>query len=197
MSTFTIMKLSELPQSGVNEAVALYWQAFGEKLAYVLGPRDKAMEVLRKAVGRDHAFVAVTPLGRVIGVAGYRSPKGSFVDLQQRHMTAVHGQVMGRLRLYLLMLLGADEDTERFLVDGLAVAEDCRSQGIGSAMIETLRQEASLRGYTRIRLDVADHNLHARRLYERLGFAVVGHQRLRLLAPLFAMRGSTIMELQL
>lgn len=195
MPTFTIMKLSELPQAGVDEAVALYWQAFGGKLAHVLGPQDKALRLLKKAVGRDHAFVAVSPLGRVVGVAGYRSPEGSFVHLNQRHMTAVHGPVMGRLRLLLLMLLGTDEDTERFLVDGLAVVEDRRSQGIGTAMIEALRREASRRGYARMRLDVADHNLRARGLYERLGFAVVGHQPLRWLAPIFGMRGATIMEM--
>lgn len=195
MPTFTIIKLSELPQAGVDEAVALYWQAFGGKLAHVLGPRAKALRVLDKAVDGHHAFVAVSPLGRVVGVAGYRSPEGSFVHLNHANMTAVHGRVMGRLRLILLMLLGTDEDSERFLIDGLAVAEDCRSQGIGTAMIETLRREAQGRGYARMRLDVADHNLRARGLYERLDFAVVGHQPLRWRAPIFGMRGATIMEM--
>lgn len=194
MRDCTIIPLERLPQKSVETAILLYWRAFRDKLGLVLGPEDKAFAILRRAVRASHALVAVGPDGCIVGVAGFRSREGSFVHLAVADLVAVHGPVAGRLRYGLLALLGTDIDNRRFLIDGLAVAEDCRGRGIGSALIAALATMAREGGYDRIRLDVADHNIRARALYERLGFRATGHQRLWLLAPFFRMRGVTVME---
>ena len=52
----------------------------------------------------------------------------------------------------------------------LDVDEQRRSQGIGSALIAVMEEEARRRGYTRLGLGVAHENPRALALYERVGF---------------------------
>ena len=82
------------------------------------------------------------------------------------------------------------------LLCNLAVAEDCRGQGIGERMIDELVAQAMAAGAVSVQLDVAETNPDAQRLYLRKGFRrvadyrndqlisafgrVVGHQRMEL-----------------
>lgn len=190
-----IRRLDGLPDGATDQAAQLYWSAFGPKLGRLLGPEARALTLLARAIRADHALVAVTrDRPRVVGVAGFRSPSGGFMSFSQPHLAAVYGNWGGLWRSAVLRGLAGDVDNGRFLIDGLAVHPDWQGQGLGSALIDALAAEARARGYERLRLDVADHNIRARALYERLGFGVVGHQRLRLLAPVFGIRGSTAMD---
>ena len=191
-----IRSLAGLPRPARAEAAQLYWDAFSAKLGRLLGPDARALALLDRAMRVDHALVAVAPGGRVVAVAGFRSPRGSFLALTRPHLVAVYGGFGGLWRSAALGWLGREVDNARFLVDGLAVAEDWRGRGLGTALIEALADEARLRGYASLRLDVADQNDRARALYQRLGFDPAGHQRLWLTAGLFGMTGSTIMERQ-
>jgi ribosomal protein S18 acetylase RimI-like enzyme len=60
------------------------------------------------------------------------------------------------------------------VVEGLEVAEQRRSQGLGSAMMTLAERLASARGHDRVVLSVALDNPGARRLYERLGYTDLG-----------------------
>ncbi|HEY1830711.1 MAG TPA: GNAT family N-acetyltransferase [Acidimicrobiales bacterium] len=55
----------------------------------------------------------------------------------------------------------------------IGVVEDQRGRGLGTAMLHALVERALGEGATRMSLSVEDEN-PARRLYERLGFDVVG-----------------------
>jgi ribosomal protein S18 acetylase RimI-like enzyme len=57
---------------------------------------------------------------------------------------------------------------------GMWVAGHARGSGVGEVLIETALTEARGRGLRRVVLDVAEENLPARRLYERLGFRPTG-----------------------
>jgi ribosomal protein S18 acetylase RimI-like enzyme len=54
----------------------------------------------------------------------------------------------------------------------LAVREDRRGQGFAVALVNTLLQSFTMRGYDRVVLTVTPSNTAAVRLYERLGFRV-------------------------
>lgn len=57
------------------------------------------------------------------------------------------------------------------LID-ISLLTACRNRGIGSSVLESLQQEAAAAGLP-VKLSVMEHN-PAKRLYERLGFKVIG-----------------------
>ena len=66
---------------------------------------------------------------------------------------------------------------DEFQIDNLAVKEDFRRKGVGSALvISGLRASARLGAVTAI-LEVRASNIAAQRLYRKCGFAVVGRRK--------------------
>jgi len=175
------------------EAAALYWQAFGGKLGRVMGPESRALAYVGRVMRPDHAFAALAADGTVIGIAGFRSPYGSFVGGGPADLRGAYGRAGGTLRAGLLALLTRDVDNDRFLVDGICVRADRRGQGIGRALLDALCNEGRARGYAQVRLDVVGENIRARALYERAGFAAAGLSHSRLTGVLFGFQTVTMM----
>lgn len=66
-----------IPAHLIPQAAALYWQAFGSKLGRVMGPEARAHQFLERVIRPDHAVVMLDQ-GQLVGLAGFKSPKGSF-----------------------------------------------------------------------------------------------------------------------
>ena len=62
-------------------------------------------------------------------------------------------------------------------VGNVAVAEGCRRQGVGTALVRAMLADAGERGAAFLTLEVRESNAAARRLYERCGFETVGVRR--------------------
>jgi ribosomal protein S18 acetylase RimI-like enzyme len=182
-----------LPEVLRADAARLYWQAFGTKLGRVLGPDARALHYLTLVIRSEHAFVALDDRGRLVGMAGFKTPAGSFAGGTRADLATVYGRFGGWWRGTLLAFLGREIDNSRFLIDGICVAEGTRSQGIGSRLISAICNEARDRGYQAVRLDVVDDNLRARALYERLGFVAVKSDRLGPLRWVFGFKSATTM----
>lgn len=175
------------------DAARIYWDAFGGKLGRVLGPEVKALHFLNLVLRSDHCFAAVDPQGHVLGIAGFKSPAGSFAGGTLIEMRRAYGYFGAAWRGFLLGLLTSDVDNQRFLVDGIAVDRELRGRGIGAALLQTLCCEAQTRGYGAVRLEVIDTNWRARALYEREGFVVTAKERLGLLRLVFGFAGAFTM----
>lgn len=197
MDKLRILPLSELSPAAHRQAVELYWQAFEGKLGRLLGPRERALRLIASVMQPDHGFAVLSPQGDVVGVAGFRSPRGGFVPLLPSAIRREYGRFGAWWRLAALYLISEAPDPDRFLIEGLAVHPDWRSRGLGSRLITALSHEARLHGYPALRLDVAEQNTRARALYERLGFHTIERQSHWHLAPIFRMTGSRAMELRL
>lgn len=59
------------------------------------------------------------------------------------------------------------------MMDGIAVADEARGRGVGTALLERIEQHAMQCGKTHIALNVINTNPAARRLYERFGFTAM------------------------
>jgi ribosomal-protein-alanine N-acetyltransferase len=57
-------------------------------------------------------------------------------------------------------------------INNLAVRDDFRGRGVGTALLEHVIGDGASRGAERATLEVRRSNAPARRLYERLGFEV-------------------------
>ena len=174
-----------LPEALRDDAARLYWQAFGGKLGRVMGPDAKAHRYLQRVIEPEFALVARDADGALLGLAGFKTPEGSFAGGSWGDLLAIYGLFGMAWRGLLLALLSREIDNERFLLDGICVTASARSQGVGSALIAAIEDEARERGYTQLRLDVVDSNWRAKALYERLGFAVTKTDRLGLLRYAF------------
>ncbi|MGA0541335.1 GNAT family N-acetyltransferase [Neotabrizicola sp. VNH66] len=175
------------------EAVRIYWEAFGGKLGLVLGPDTRARGFLARVLRADHCFSAVDGAGRLVGVAGFKSPRGSFAGGSAADLRASYGRFGAAWRSAVLWLLSHEVDNHRFLIDGIAVARSSRGQGVGHALLEALCTEARARGYASIRLEVIDSNWRARALYERMGFVATRTERMGPLRYLFGFSAATTM----
>lgn len=182
-----------LPEPLREAAARLYWQAFGAKLGRVMGPEARALAWLRGAIMADHALVALSPDGALLGLAGFRSPAGSFAATDLRALAGAYGWPGALWRWAALWGLSREVDNDRFLFDGICVDRDQRGRGLGSGLIAAAADLAAARGYRELRLDVVDTNLRARALYERLGFRPAGVQRLGPLRLLFGFDATVTM----
>jgi ribosomal protein S18 acetylase RimI-like enzyme len=188
------MKVQQgLPQALRADAARLYWDAFGPKLSPVLGPTPRALRFLEKVIRADHCFVALDDAGRLIGLAGFKTPEGSFAGGTSTDLRQVYGPFGSLWRGMLLWSLNREIDNDRFLLDGICVDGAARGKGIGSILIDRICQEADHRGYGAVRLDVIDSNRRARELYERLGFVATQTVRIGVLRHVFGFISATTM----
>ena len=79
-------------------------------------------------------------------------------------------EIDGRAVAYVGMMLAYDEGQ----ITNVAVHPDARRQGIGRALMETVSQEARVRGLVQIALEVRRSNRAAILLYERDGYVIAG-----------------------
>lgn len=171
----------------------LYWSAFGPKLWRVMQPETRALAYIASSLSPEHAFTAINEHGEILGVAGFRSSNGGLVGGTRSDLSRSYGVFGGWMRSRILALLEMDSDDQNFIVDGLCVDRTARGQGIGTALLLALRDEARQRGYHSMRLDVVEGNTRARALYERIGFQETGELDLGLRRFFFGYRKAAIM----
>jgi ribosomal protein S18 acetylase RimI-like enzyme len=182
-----------LPANLRREAAVIYWQAFGAKLGRVLGPEPKALVFLERALRAEFCMAATSEDGQLLGMAGFKTRRGSFAGGTSQDMRAVYGRIGAAWRLALLWLLERDTEKRRFLLDGICVTTEARGQGVGSALLDAICAEALSRGYSAVRLDVVDTNPRARALYERMGFQAVDTVRIGALRHVFGFAAAVTM----
>lgn len=182
-----------IPDNSRREAASLYWEAFGKKLGFTMGPKYRALMYINRVLRCDHGISAHDKDGRLIGVAGFKTAHGALVGGTFTDMRKVYGWVGAAIRAGLMAALERDTDNERFLMDGLFVAQEARGQGVGTALIDAIAAEAKRRGYHQLRLDVVDTNPRARALYLQLGFQELGTQKLGPLRYIFGFNAATTM----
>ena len=188
------MKISlGIPPKDREEAALLYWDAFGEKLGFTMGPKYQALMFVRSVLRPDHGICAHDDNGKLLGIAGFKTTQGALVGGDFSDLRKVYGWTSAAIRISLLGLLERDFENERFLMDGLFVAPEARGKGVGTALLDAVIDEAKRRGYTQVRLDVVDTNPRAKALYRHVGFKELKTVKIGLLKHIFGFGASTTM----
>lgn len=182
-----------IPDANRAEVAALYWEAFGEKLGFVMGPKYRALVFITQVLRSDHGICAHDANGRLLGVAGFKTHHGALVSGNFTDMRRVYGWVGAAVRMGLLSALERDTDNDRFLMDGIFVAPEHRGRGVGTALLDAITAEAKTRGYRQVRLDVIDTNPRARALYLHQGFVEMQTHKLGLWRHVFGFNAATSM----
>ncbi len=171
---------NELPDSFTADAVALYLNAFADKLCPILGNDERAQEVLLENVDATQCLTAICDR-KLVGILAIQNHTGSFFNPTLRAMTGAYGLPSGIFRMLGLALLDYSTAPDELYVDGIAVVKEMRGNKIGSRLMGILEKMALKKGLRRISLEVIDTNPRAEALYRRLGFKVTNQRTLRLL----------------
>ncbi|GAA5771596.1 hypothetical protein Aros01_08135 [Streptosporangium roseum] len=182
-----------VPEGSESRVAALYWEAFGRKLGTALNPPDKARAFLAAHLHHDRGVVAVVD-GEVAGVAGYQLGGRGLMGGGAGDVLSAYGTLRGLPRLALLTLMGRRPAGGELVMDGIAVAPECRGKGIGSLLLREIAAVAADHSCRRIRLDVIDVNPRARALYERQGFTAVRTEKTPYLRELMGFGAVTTMH---
>ena len=185
-----------LKSDQLKTAVQLYDEAFGEKFAVAIKSRQDRLTLLESAfVGR---FAISATIGtNLVGLAGFHTFDGSLTGgIGARTLFTQLGFVRGLRASVIFSLYERKPKPGQLLMDGIAVHQQYRGQGIGSRLLHKIVDYARQNNFKTVRLDVIDTNPGARCLYERHGFIPVHNEEFPFLRWLLGFGGSTTMELR-
>lgn len=129
----------------------------------------------------------------MVGIAGFKDDGRGVYEPGLGRFLAEYGW-SAPARILGLLLLERTEHADVLLMDGIAVSETQRGQGIGTRLLSAIEGHAEKLQKRSIRLDVIDTNPGARRLYERFGFEARKTSSVGPLKHLFSFGGSTEMQ---
>lgn len=161
--------LDYLPAEFRLTAAQIFADALRDKLAPILGTSTVAQQIVAQSLDPNHCLIALCN-GKLVGVLGIQNAKGSFLNLPFKSLRDEYGPMNGLFRYIGLYLLHHDAEPDEWYIDGIAVADGMRGQGIGSALLDLLERKALEQGIKKLSLEVIESNRKAKQLYERLGF---------------------------
>ncbi len=177
-----------------EQAALLYMEAFRPLLQPLLGDGPQGLDLLARSMNPTHAFAA-TGAGGLAGLAGIQDAAGGLLDIGLPQMIRSYGLSGGSLRyLAMALMLSRSRQPGSLLMDGIAVAPECRGQGIGTQLLQAVCEHAREVGCRDVRLDVLDNNPRARALYERTGFVAVKERSYPFLQRTFGFSAVTEMR---
>ncbi|WP_405594455.1 GNAT family N-acetyltransferase [Streptomyces sp. NBC_01410] len=182
-----------VPEGSEEQVAALYWEAFGRKLAPALNPPNVGREFIAAHLHHDRGITALAD-GRVVGVAGYRLGGRALTGGGVKNVLSTYGLFRGLPRLAVLALFERTPAAGELVMDGIAVEAAHRGTGIGGLLLREIAAVAADNGCHRIRLDVIDVNPRAKVLYERHGFTAVRTEQTPYLRGLLGFGAVTTMH---
>ncbi|MET0070304.1 MAG: GNAT family N-acetyltransferase [Candidatus Thiodiazotropha sp.] len=182
-----------IPHEFKDQAVALYDEAFGRKIAVAIEDDAKRREVLSRCFVLEYAVSALSE-GRLIGIAGLHTRKGSLTGgATYKDLVSMLGFIEGNMTALILSLYEREPEEGELVMDGITVLSGYRGRGIGGVLLDKVKEYAHQGGFRSIRLDVIDTNPRAKALYERNGFKVVKRESFPYLKKVLGFGGSETM----
>lgn len=173
-------------------ATRIYAAALFQKLRPFFGTIEAAASFLAPHMRRDRGVSAILG-GRVVGIAGYRLDGTGLFEPKWRHFRQRFGFFGTSIRMAGLAFLDKTDADGVLSMDGIAVSEEARGKGAGTALLGAVVDVARRTGQHAVRLDVIDTNPRARALYERNGFVPEKRRELGFLKPIFGFSSATTM----
>ncbi|MCF6326269.1 MAG: GNAT family N-acetyltransferase [Devosiaceae bacterium] len=188
------------PEHLRSSAAKIYFDAFENKIGWLLGGRTKAISYLEKVMDPSFAICAIdtsNSKSKILGIAGFKIANGSMIGGGFSSLVLHYGFFSALWRTIFLLVLEREIESDVLLMDGIAVTPDQRGKGIGSKLLDAIADHARQNGYKIVRLDVIDSNSRARALYERKGFELIRIEEMGPLKHLYGFSSAATMLLKL
>lgn len=133
-------------------------------------PRPAPKLVLREAKPKDAEAIAalIAALGYEAAAAEVRKRLGALVKAGQQALVADKGGIVGVLTTSMMTVLHRPKPVGR--ISMLAVAEDARGAGIGTALVAEAEKRLAARGCGLVEVTSNRQRLRAHAFYEKLGY---------------------------
>ena len=167
------MEIRKAKIQDVDKVIPLLLEALGGTAPAFCGTEilEEIEEIYRQYFCEEdgrfsyHQFFVVLKGGKICGmIAGHET--NQLEQLNQR----IYDQLLRRGKGDFELLIESMEGD--YFIEVLAVAEACRSQGIGKKIITFFEKEGRRRICKQISLVVLQENEEAKKLYEKLGYQV-------------------------
>lgn len=165
-----------VPEPFRHQAARLYMEAFRRKLTPILGNDGQGIELLAQGLALEFGIAALLD-GQLIGVAGIYEGHHHFANIRPFDLIQTFGWGSGLKRLILGMVLERSAAPEELVLDGIAVHQAWRGNGVGTALLKAVVTYAREHDFRTVRLDVTDTNAVAKKWYERSGFMTIKTHR--------------------
>ena len=153
----------------VKPAAELIMTALWEKFVPILGNDAGATDVMASSIAVDRCFSAQED-DALVGLLALQTKDWNFLNFSFDALYDRYGLWKGTLKALALNYLQHRPRSGELYVEGVAVVDSVRGQGVGTRLFQVLMDDSQTRGYDLISLEVIDTNKRALKLYERLGF---------------------------
>jgi len=168
-----IKKLSGLDDGQVDQAVGVFVDGFHYIFSKAISKDKEKLHLLFKNSFDYDMTYAYLREGEAVGFMGLGDHIKRPIALDREVFLGLRGGLGGKISYKAMSAaLGkvVVENPDEVYVDYLATSPEHRSQGIGTKLIEYVRDTM---GYKYIKLEVLSKNPRAKKLYESLGFEVI------------------------
>jgi ribosomal protein S18 acetylase RimI-like enzyme len=155
----------------------LTFSTLGEFLNEFLSGRRDAVMLVASCLRSDRLIVALKD-GVVVGCAGLEHSGKSFVEISLAKAVRVLGLKAYALAIFRFVMIFNKVFPTQAHIQSLAVIDKERGKGIGTKLLHFAIEDSRLNGFSQVKLEVADANNRARRLYERTGFTETKVQKI-------------------
>ena len=169
-----------LRAENTTDAAKLYSIAFERKFTKLIGDKEIMTMLLSNSINPNCAISAYNNKGELLGLAGYRYKNQMMININKKSFYKIFGIIHGYIKYFITKLLytrNADSSSQ-LLMDGIAVDENYRGNGVGKLLFLKLEEFAKMHNLTSIKLDVIDENPRAKKLYENIGFQKVKYKKM-------------------
>lgn len=160
-----------------REPAIARWITSGRgSLAFILGDEDCRHRLLADGINWDRVLIASRSDG-VIGYAAFKHHRRGPFSPGLAPFVREFGWLGGTLRYGLFMVSECREWYYGFYLYGLRVRKTARRQGVASALLQAVFEQALGCGHEKVELEVQAKNLAARAFYAHHGFVAIRTMR--------------------
>jgi len=171
-----IKKISEIDESQIEQAINVFIEGFYNIMSSISKDKERLHWLFINSFDCDMTYVYLHN-GEAVGFLGLGNyhkralnlNRDNFMKILPDTLPGIAGKSMYKA-MYSSMCKPHVGNPHEVYIDFIATNPEYRSTGIGTKLIEFIRDDL---GYRTIKLDVMTKNPRAKKFYERMGFKVI------------------------